>query len=311
MSAPFSTDFSDNLKTYVTDPSKQLNLGYSVISFWYVAAFFLGLFFVAAAFIAMVFRKNYREGSDSKRPLIILIWVGFGLMVFGIWSSISSFYTIVNRINTNVRVNKECSLFMPESAQTAVDVIASSSLLNQNVADVVEKRRQALIGSRGTSDEYGAPDSRSAAVFSGVDKVRDNENALEVQKLRSLGSGLGTSGLGTSSLGSSGLGSSGFGSSSGLESLLASRVGGPRAASSGEIPKTASTLVPSELLNQQFKNITTRSQIGEILEKIVPTLREQDNPERYLKYLYVRGQELGIPSSSDELEYIKQILSSS
>jgi hypothetical protein len=309
MSAPFSTDFSDNLKTYVTDPSKQLNLGYSVISFWYVAAFFLGLFFVAAAFIAMVFRKNYREGSDSKRPLIILIWVGFGLMVFGIWSSISSFYTIVNRINTNVRVNKECSLFMPESAQTAVDVIASSSLLNQNVADVVEKRRQALIGSRGTSDEYGAPDSRSAAVFSGVDKVRDNENMLEVQKLRSLGSGLGTlgtSGLGTSSLGTSGLGS-GL-SSSGL--LLAERVGGPRA-SSGEIPKTASTLVPQELLNQQFKNITTRSQIGEILEKIVPTLKEQDNPERYLKYLYLRGKELGLPSSSDELEYIKEILSSS
>lgn len=179
MSAPFSTDFSDNLKTYVSDPSKQLNLGYSVISFWYVAAFFLGLFFVAAAFIAMVFKKNYREGTDSKRPLVILIWVGFGLMVFGIWSSISSFYTIVSRINTNVRVNKECSLFMPESAQTAVDILASSSLLNQNVADVVEKRRQALLGSRGVSDEYGQPDARSAIVYSGVDKVRSGEAVPE------------------------------------------------------------------------------------------------------------------------------------
>ena len=179
MSAPFSTDFSDNLKTYVSDPSKQLHLGYSVISFWYVAAFFLGLFFVAAAFIAMVFKKNYREGTDSKRPLVILIWVGFGLMVFGIWSSISSFYTIVSRINTNVRVNKECSLFMPESAQTAVDILASSSLLNQNVADVVEKRRQALLGSRGVSDEYGQPDARSAIVYSGVDKVRSGEAAPE------------------------------------------------------------------------------------------------------------------------------------
>lgn len=179
MSAPFSTDFSDNLKTYVSDPSKQLNLGYSVISFWYVAAFFLGLFFVAAAFIAMVFKKNYREGTDSKRPLVILIWVGFGLMVFGIWSSISGFYTIVSRINTNVRVNKECSLFMPESAQTAVDILASSSLLNQNVADVVEKRREALLGSRGVSDEYGQPDARSAIVYSGVDKVRSGEAVPE------------------------------------------------------------------------------------------------------------------------------------
>lgn len=286
MSAPFSTDFSDNLKTYVTDPSKQLNLGYSVISFWYVAAFFLGLFFVSAAFIAMVFKKNYREGNDSKRPLVILIWVGFGLMVFGIWSSISSFYTIVSRINSNVRVNKECSLFMPESAQSAVDVLASSSLLTQNVNEVVEKRRQALMGSRGVSDEYGLPDSRSSLVYSGTDAIKPAETISKATEK-------------PTDAGAPASGPSGFAGPFGPRGLFGPSV----------VPTTASQSIDSSTLHEKFKSITDPAQIEQILTKVLPTLSESDDPERYLRYLYRRGQELGLSTDSKILEYIKSLVS--
>lgn len=167
MSAPFAADFSETFKTYVSDPTKQLNLGYTVVSFWYIAAFFLGLFLVTVAFVIVGIRKEYRAGNKSKKGLMTLVWVGFALMLFGLWTTINSFYTVVAKINANVRQNKGCSLFIPESAQSAADVIASSSLLERNVEDLVSKRRSALIGSRGISDEYGMPDSRSSLVFSG------------------------------------------------------------------------------------------------------------------------------------------------
>ena len=167
MSAPFAADFSETFKTYVSDPTKQLNLGYTVVSFWYIAAFFLGLFLVTVAFVIVGIRKEYRAGNKSKKGLMTLVWVGFALMLFGLWTTINSFYTVVAKINANVRQNKGCSLFIPESAQSAADVIASSSLLERNVEDLVSKRRSALIGSRGVSDEYGMPDSRSSLVFSG------------------------------------------------------------------------------------------------------------------------------------------------
>lgn len=169
MSAPFAADFSENFRSYVSDPAKQLNLGYTIVSFWFVAAFFLGLFIVAIALIVMAVNSNYRNGNKSKKGLMTLVWIGFGLMLFGLWTTINSFYRIVAKINANIRQNKGCSLFIPESAQSAADVIASSSLLGKNVEDLLDKRRANLMGTRGVSDEYGAPDARSSLVYSGSD----------------------------------------------------------------------------------------------------------------------------------------------
>jgi hypothetical protein len=145
-----------------SDSTKQLNLGWTVTSWIFTAAFLVGLFLVAILLILLAVKPEYRNGDVSRKSIIILGWVGFGLMLFGLWSTINSFYTVVRKINQDVRVKRGCSLFNPENARNAVDAIAANEAIEDNLTNIINSRRRSIVSSNTLAgDEYVMSDASS------------------------------------------------------------------------------------------------------------------------------------------------------
>ena len=113
--------------------SKQLNLGWTVTNIWYLGAFFLGIILVLIALLILTFNSDYLNSTKSKQGIMILAWVGFAMILVGIWTTLSSFYKVVKRIAADVRRDPKCSLFTVETAVEAARLLQSSLGLEENV----------------------------------------------------------------------------------------------------------------------------------------------------------------------------------
>jgi hypothetical protein len=140
-----SGDVSQIYNRYVNNPSKQVNLGWTVVSLFYVLAVFVGLFLVAMALVVMCTNPSISQGQSSKKPMVIVAYIGLGLVIYGVWSTVQSFYTIVAKINSNIRNNGECSLFVPDTAIDAARLLVAEGTLDLTVRDAVESRRNAAL----------------------------------------------------------------------------------------------------------------------------------------------------------------------
>jgi len=127
------------VQKYITNPGRQINLATTVISSWYTGALFLGAFLIAVALGIMVFKKSYSSGQESKRILLIIAWIGFAMMLFGVWSTINAFYGVVAKINNNIKAKKGCSLFQFENPVNAINIIASEATKDTALNAVVQK----------------------------------------------------------------------------------------------------------------------------------------------------------------------------
>jgi len=143
------------------DSSKQLNLGWTVTSWIFTAAFFLGVFLVAMLLVVLAVKPEYRNATSSRKGIIILGWVGFGLIIFGLWSTINSFYQVVQKINQDVRIRRGCSLFNPENARNAVETIAANENIDDDLSDFINARKNNVTTSSFAGDEYQFSDASS------------------------------------------------------------------------------------------------------------------------------------------------------
>lgn len=202
MTTQFSDDVTNVVQKYITNPGRQINLASTVISFWYTGAVMLGIFLIAVALGIMVFKESYVSGQVSKRGLIILAWIGFAMILFGIWATINSFYGVVAKINNNIKAKKGCSLFQFENPVNAINIIASEATKDDALGAVVQKEIT------GASD-YGAYSGYADATTNSriIDKAR---SPLDLTMQQQTSSGLsGSSGpYGSSSGQSSGQSSS-------------------------------------------------------------------------------------------------------
>ena len=163
MAAPFQLDLAETLDSYAVMPSKQLNLGWTVTSLFYTGAFFLGLLLVAITLIVLLAKPEYRNGSESRSGIVALAWVGFGLMLFGVWSTVGSFYSIVQKINMDIRIKKGCSFFNPETPMNAIEKLAADATLADNVRVRVARQKNKVQFSS-EADDYENPDYASAVI---------------------------------------------------------------------------------------------------------------------------------------------------
>jgi hypothetical protein len=143
------------------ESSKHINLGWTITSWIYTGSFFLGLLLVAMLLVVLAVKPEYRNNSASKKSIIILGWVGFGLILFGLWTTINSFYTVVQKINQDVRIKRGCSLFNPENARNAVETIAADENLDDDLADFINARKNNVERSNVAGDEYLSADASS------------------------------------------------------------------------------------------------------------------------------------------------------
>lgn len=141
MSAPFQVELNSFYTNYVSNPTKQVNLGWTVTSIFFIMAFFIGLVLIGLSYIIMSFNSDYANGTKSKQAVVLLGYVGFGLVLLGLWTTINSFYTVVKKINNNIRADPDCSLFVPDNAVTAAELLISEGTLEQDITDIVNLKR--------------------------------------------------------------------------------------------------------------------------------------------------------------------------
>jgi len=175
MSDPFLSQDAF-VKSWITNPLKQLNLGYTLTSFFYIAAVFVGLLLIVILAAILAFNDGYLNGSTSKRTIVLLGWAGFGLAILGVWLTIGNFYTVVNKVNRNVREYRNCSLFLPETAENAVKILISEAVGDQKINEIIQLRTdlasagaeslQQATSLRTAGNEFVRPDASSSVISS-------------------------------------------------------------------------------------------------------------------------------------------------
>ena len=163
MASPFQLDLAETLDMYTVVPSKQLNLGWTVTSLFYTGAFFLGLLLVAITLIVLLAKPEYRNGSESRSGIVALAWVGFGLMLFGVWYTVGSFYNIVQKINMDIRIKKGCSFFNPETPMNAIEKVAADATLADNVRLQIARQKN-KIQFASEDNDYETPDYGTSVI---------------------------------------------------------------------------------------------------------------------------------------------------
>lgn len=220
-SAPFLSDLKDFYKTYVGSPSKQLNMGWTLTSWLYTFAVFLGLILVLAAFVIMFAAEKYRTGGESKLPLLILAYIGIGMVLFGVFMTTNNFASVTSRIDASVRADGDCSLFAPDTADNTAIQIASAANKEENTRMLVDslRRQQSRAVAGATGGTSGRATSKSLNIGSLLRaKKQEAETAIRsaaaARSVAASGS-VGSAGLPVTSA-SSGSPSSGFGGLGGI-----------------------------------------------------------------------------------------------
>jgi hypothetical protein len=125
-------DFDGAFTKYVTSPAKQLNLGWTVTSYYYSLPVIIGLMLVVFSMLTILYNGDYLSGTKSKMPLVFIAWVGLAMVVIGLYLTIRNFTAVVKRINANIRVHKEDSLFQEDTGVTAL--ISTINRANNNIS---------------------------------------------------------------------------------------------------------------------------------------------------------------------------------
>lgn len=135
----FENDLSNTFKSYISTPASQINLGYTLTNFWYSSAFYLGIFFISISLLIIGLRQDYNQGNISKRPIAILAFIGVGLVMFSLWTTVTSFYGTVLRINSDIRKDTKLSLFQKETTQNVLNKYESEFTEADNLNTALEK----------------------------------------------------------------------------------------------------------------------------------------------------------------------------
>lgn len=103
MSNPFP-DVS-KLASYAEQPLKQLNLGWTIIRIWNLLFILVGILLLVIAHIVFLLDSDYKNNNKSKTGLLVMCFIGWGLLLVGLVGTISNFYDVVNRINIYAEAN--------------------------------------------------------------------------------------------------------------------------------------------------------------------------------------------------------------
>lgn len=130
----------------MSTPANQINLGFTITSIYYVFPFFFGLFLISIALLIMGLRVDYSQGNQSKQSLCILAFVGLAMILFSLWTTVSSFYGVVARIEKDIKLYKDCSLFSKDNPKSVITryrlEYEESDRLNGALANSIRKSRR-------------------------------------------------------------------------------------------------------------------------------------------------------------------------
>jgi len=151
-------NIGENVSKYFANPAKQINMGWTVTKLYYISAFYIGIILVLTSMLVMTLNADYKNGTKSKMPFVIVAWVGVAMILFGIWTTLGSFYTLASRINLDVRRNPKCSLFSAETAIEAARLLKHNAALEENTFAFMQKaKNDALADVQESIQNYNLP----------------------------------------------------------------------------------------------------------------------------------------------------------
>ena len=133
-----SDDFENTFSKYVSSPAKQFNLGWIVTSMYFSLPVIIGVMLILYALLTILFNDSYLSGTKSKMWLIWIGWIGFAMIVVGLYLTVRNFSAVVKRINANIRVNKGDSLFQEDTAVTSFISQVNRGTNNIAIRDALE-----------------------------------------------------------------------------------------------------------------------------------------------------------------------------
>jgi len=171
----FFDDDTAYFKSYIGDPAKQINLGWTVTNFLYVASLFLGVVCIVLMGVVLLIDNAFLNSTKSKIGIVFLGWIGVSLIIYGLYGTISSFYSLVRKINKDVRDKRACSLFVTETAANAAKRLSADATLDLNAKHYVNQKKndsldeineQELSRSQVSAEdaEYVSPDANSTII---------------------------------------------------------------------------------------------------------------------------------------------------
>ena len=141
MSDPLN-DINMVIKNYISTPFTQINLGYAITSFWTLACFYLGIFLISLSFLIIGLNASYRQGDASKKALAILAMFGVFFVIFGILLTVYSFSSTVDKIENDIKKNRDCSIFVKETPKNVLKRFAAEQEQGHKISMLLEEQAE-------------------------------------------------------------------------------------------------------------------------------------------------------------------------
>jgi hypothetical protein len=151
-------DFAENLQHYIVNPTNQVNLGWSVISIFYIGSFIIGLLLLGILGALLILQP---PGDKSQE--LILGYVGLGLVAFGFYMTINNFNRLVQGIDRDILRKGEKSLFGKDTARSALLLAALNS--NEIFQERIQKTRSVIEKSLSDDTDNSAEIENALKIF--------------------------------------------------------------------------------------------------------------------------------------------------
>ena len=141
--------------SFFADSARQLNLGWTVTNRYNVYMVFLGIFLIFISFAVICFKSDYVNQIKSKKAVLVLSFIGFALLFWGIYNTYNNFSSTVLKIKNDIAKKGVCSIFVEETAASTFQNIVSDYVLPYEINNSVqEKIRQKLESVRDDSNDF-------------------------------------------------------------------------------------------------------------------------------------------------------------
>jgi uncharacterized membrane protein len=128
--------------SFFADGARQLNLGWTVTNKYNVYLVFLGIFLIFISFAVICFKTDYVNQIKSKKAILVLSFIGFALLFWGIYNTYNNFSSTVMKIKNDISKKGICSIFVEETAASTFQNIVNDYVLPYEINNSLQEKIQ-------------------------------------------------------------------------------------------------------------------------------------------------------------------------
>jgi hypothetical protein len=103
---------------------------------------FLGIFLIFISFAVICFKTDYVNQIKSKKAILVLSFIGFALLFWGIYNTYNNFSSTVLKIKNDISKKGICSIFVEETAASTFQNIVNDYVLPYEINNSLQEKIQ-------------------------------------------------------------------------------------------------------------------------------------------------------------------------